>query len=118
MQLELGLDTQELQSDEESRKVKSLHTLVKLYERGFVSSTTSKTLEKLLQLETTLLLRKVEHIERDLSEFEERFGLTTDVFYDRYYSCMTDDSVEFIEWMSLIHMSEMWSRFLRKLTDD
>ena len=118
MQLELGLDIEGITSDPEAKRVKQLYTLIKLYERGFVSSATAKALDQLLQLETHLLLNRVQKIDRDLQEFEERYGFKSDVFFDRYHSCMMDDSIEFIEWMSLIHMSEMWNRFLCKLTDD
>jgi hypothetical protein len=75
-----------------------------------------RTLDKLLAHEADLCREQLSQLQRDLAEFEERYGFSSDEFYRRYQSGQTDDRMDYVEWASLVQMCDNLQERLRILT--
>ncbi len=81
-----------------------LEQLADLYRQGQVSETVTKTLNKLFGYEAENCRTRLRQLENDLSVFEKQYGMSSDVFYRRFREGRTDDSMDFIEWASVVQM--------------
>ena len=45
-------------------------------------------------------------LEKDLSAFEKQYGMSSDLFYQRFQEGQAGDSMDFIEWASLVQMCQ------------
>jgi hypothetical protein len=49
---------------------------------------------------------RLDELNAELAEFEQRYGMTSDEFYPLYQAGQTDDRMDFVEWASLAQMAE------------
>jgi len=95
-----------------------LEHLAELYRQGQVSETVTKTLNKLFGYEAENCRTQLRQLESDLSAFEKQHGMSSDVFYRRFQEGQTDDSMDFIEWASVVQMCLRLRRRLVMLTGE
>ena len=84
---------------------KQVGKLAKLYEDGQVSETTARTLNKVLDFEVNQIQTDLTATEKDLSEFEVRYNMSTTNFYSQWQAGKTDDHMDYVEWASLAQMA-------------
>ena len=89
----------------ESITAQRLSRLATLYERGQASDLMDRTLGKLLAHEADSSRVQLDQLRSDLAEFEERYGMSSEVFYQRYQTGQTDDRMDFVEWAALVQMA-------------
>ena len=49
---------------------------------------------------------QLSQLQADLSEFEQRYQLSSAEFYRRYQAGQTDDRMDYVEWASLVQMRD------------
>jgi tyrosyl-tRNA synthetase len=83
-----------------------VRTLEKLYTQGETSEIVDLALEKLFAYELRESQQQLAQLVRDLSRFEQQYGLSSDAFYARFQAGEMGDAIDFMEWASLHQMAE------------
>jgi hypothetical protein len=83
-----------------------VRTLDKLYAVGETSDIVDLALEKLFAYELRESQKQLTQLERDLSQFEQRYNLSSDTLYARFQAGEMGDAMDFVEWASLHQMAE------------
>lgn len=86
------------------RRSARLAQLIRIYERGPISERMEDTLEKLITLETAEAQRDVDELSADLLKFEERFGMESQAFYERFEAGELGDDMDYMEWAAFFNM--------------
>jgi hypothetical protein len=81
-----------------------LAQLIRIYESGHVSELMDQTLDKLFSVEAAKAQKDIEELRVDLLAFEERFGMESEEFYNRFEAGEMGDDMDFIEWASFFDM--------------
>lgn len=97
---------------------KRLQTLAQLYEQGQVSELMDRTLDKLLAHEAEVCRIQLEQLQRDLADFEQKYGLSSTEFYQQFQAGQTDDRMDYVEWASLVQMVTNLRERLHLLTGE
>ncbi len=87
-----------------STTARRLRTLAQLYQQGQTSDLMERTLDKLLVYEADVCRAQLGQLQKDLTEFEQRYGLSSTEFYRRFQAGQTDDRMDYVEWASLVQM--------------
>lgn len=95
-----------------------LQMLAQLYQQGQVSGLMDSTLHKLLTYEASVCRAHLKQLQNDMVVFEKQYELTSAEFYRRFQAGQTDDRMDFVEWASLVQMSDNLQARLRLLTGD
>ena len=99
-----------------SNKVaRRLETLAELYQQGHASALMERTLDKLLVYEADASRIQLRQLLADLTDFEQRYGLSSDEFYVRFNAGQTDDRMDYVEWASLVQMRDNLLKLLQFL---
>ena len=93
-----------------------LGKLAELYKQGPASDLTARTLDKLIEYETSLANTQLKEVQRDMAVFEARYQMSSAAFYKVYQAGETDDRMDFVEWASLIQMAENLQRRIHLLS--
>lgn len=92
-----------------------LRVLARLYQQGQVSEVMDRTLDKLLAYEREQSKAQLGELQVDLAEFERRYQMSSADFYRRFCTGQTDDRMDYVEWASLIQMTDNLQARLRVL---
>jgi hypothetical protein len=92
-----------------------LHALAELYQQGQVSDLMERTLEKLLRHEAETCQAQLSQLQADLAEFERTYHLSSSEFYQQFQSGQTGDEMDYVEWASLVQMTDNLKKRLRLL---
>jgi hypothetical protein len=95
-----------------------LAQLIRIYEAGDVSELMDQTLDKLFSVEAAEAQKDVEELSADLLRFEERFGIASEEFYNRFEAGEMGDDADFIEWASFFDMHQHAKIRLEALSDE
>jgi len=95
-----------------------LRTLAQLYQQGQTSDLMERTLDKLLVYEADVCRAQLNQLQRDLTELEQRYGLSSIEFYRRFQAGQTDDRMDYVEWASLVQMGRNLRERLRLFTGE
>ena len=94
-----------------------LRTLEKLCEAGYADEVLERSLEKLLAHQQTQLQMHLQALEKDLQEFETRYGMSSADFLIRYRTGELGDSADVIEWHALYRMQAQLRQHLTLLQE-
>jgi hypothetical protein len=97
---------------------KQVGKLAKLYERGQVSETTARNLNKVLELEVNQLQLDLGATEKDMSKFERKYKMSTADFFRQWQAGKTDDRMDYVEWASLAQMADNLQKRLEFLSSE
>lgn len=86
------------------RRSARLAQLISIYESGQVSELMDRTLDKLFSVEAAEAQKDADELHADLLRFEERYGMASEEFYNRFESGELGDDADFIEWASFYDM--------------
>ena len=92
-----------------------LHALAKLYEQGPVSDLMERTLDKLLRHEADACQTQLHQLQADLAEFEQKYQRSSTEFYQQFQAGQMGDAMDYVEWASLIQMTDNLTKRLRLL---
>ena len=90
-------------------KLKLLHDIAD--DKAFLHS----VLDKLLALVREQHLSRLKQYETDLKDFESRYRMSSDSFYEKFEAGEMGDSMDFFEWSGLIELHRDLSGKLRIL---
>lgn len=90
--------------------------LERLYASGFRDSVTDAVLRKTLASQISREQTLLRELERDLSEFENQYGMSSEVFFDLWEAGELDDTADLMEWNGLYRMTERSRERLRLMT--
>jgi hypothetical protein len=93
-----------------------LQRLAQLYQNGQASRLMDRTLDKLLSYEAEQSRAQLADLKADLAGYERRYQLSSAEFYRRYQAGQTDDRMDYVEWASLVQMTNRLEDRLRLLT--
>ena len=71
---------------------------------------------KLMTHEADVCRTHLKELRQDLAAFEQQYGLNSDEFYRRFQAGQTDDRMDYVEWASLVQMTENLQARLQLLT--
>ena len=89
-----------------------------LTEKVFQKELIERTLDKVLAYEAETCRVQLAQLQADLTEFEQRYGLSSAEFYHRFQAGQTDDRMDYVEWASLVQMADNAQKRLRLLTGE
>lgn len=84
-------------------KVKQLEKYLAI-NKSAVDPVVETTINKLLVRENDRMVELKTRLARELSQFEKRYDLQSDHFYQRYEAGELGDDMDFIEWAATIEM--------------
>lgn len=71
---------------------------------GYADRVLESTLDKILQREHNQLQSQIARLRNQLTVFEDRYGLTTPKFYERFERGEMGDDADFFEWSATREM--------------
>ena len=83
-----------------------LNKLTKLVKSGQLSDSLARNIHKLVGLEINQLEIDLTATEKDLSEFEQQYNMSTVDFFRQWQAGEIDDGMDNVEWASLAQMAE------------
>ena len=95
-----------------------LHALAELYQQGYVSELMERTLEKLLRQEAEACQAQLRQLQADLAEFEQKYQRSSTEFYQQFQAGQTGDAMDYVEWASLVQMTDNLTKRLRLLSGE
>jgi len=75
-----------------------IETLGRLYRTGFQSDFLDTALRKVVARQIERDQADLAHIEDALTDLEQRYGLDSNEFWQRYLAGQMDDSADYVEW--------------------
>ena len=81
-------------------------------------SVIGRTLDKLLEREISSTREAKARLESQLRTFEKTYGMTSELFYERFSGGGLGDKTDFIEWASTVEMVQNVERRLGALKRD
>lgn len=101
-----------------SARLSRLERLIRLYESGQVSERMDRVLDKVFAQEAADTLAAIERLDADIGVYEGRYNLSSDEFLRKFQSGSLGDSMDYIEWSSLLLMREDLRQRLAVLVED
>lgn len=95
-----------------------LSILARIYQCGQASPLLDRALDKALAYEAQVSHTQLEQLQGDLTEFEQRYQLSSTEFYRRFQAGQTDDRLDYTEWVAMIQMANNLRERLQLLTGD
>jgi len=95
-----------------------LHALAELYQQGQVSELMDRTLEKLLRHEADVCQAQLRQLQADLAAFEQKYQLSSTEFYRQFQAGQSGDAMDYVEWASLVQMTDNLTKRLRLLSGE
>lgn len=95
-----------------------LRALAELYEQGQASDLMDRTLDKLLHHEAEQSQVQLNQLEADLAEFEHQYNLSSTEFYRQYQAGQMGDDMDYVEWASLVQMTDNLRKRLHLLSGE
>jgi hypothetical protein len=92
-----------------------LQALAELYRHGQESDLMDRALEKLLRHEAEQSQAQLSQLGADLAQFERRYELPSDEFYQRFEAGQMGDDMDYVEWASLVQMANNLKQRLKLL---
>lgn len=85
--------------------IEALKSLEQLYEHGFRDAVTDAAVLKIASSQAARDEVVLRDLERDLSELEQQYNLSSDEFYERWTAGELEDKVDFMDWSALYKMA-------------
>lgn len=92
-----------------------LEQLAQMYRHDQASEVMDRTLSKLFRYEADTCRGQLAQLTRDLAEYEQQYGQSSQAFYAQFQQGHTDDRMEYIEWASLFQMAQRLQQRLQLL---
>ncbi len=83
---------------------KQLDFLLELAKTGAVDGKMELTLKKVFNSKIQQCDRDMAELSQDLADFEKKYGMDSEYFYNEFESVKLGDAMDFFEWASLYDM--------------
>lgn len=88
-----------------STPIEAIRSLERLYKRGFHDAITDAALLKIASSQATRDEVVLHDLERDLSELEQQYRMTSEEFCRRWANGEMADTADFMDWHTLYEMA-------------
>lgn len=85
--------------------LETLRNLEQLYKRGFRDNITDAALLKVVSSQVARDEAVLRDLERDLSELEQQYGMSSQEFHQRWAAGQRDDMADFMDWNAPYQMA-------------
>lgn len=89
-----------------STPLETLLNLEQLYKRGFRDNITDAALLKVASSQVARDEAVLRDLERDLSELEQQYGMSSQQFHQRWTAGQMDDTADHMDWNALYQMTQ------------
>ena len=86
-------------------KVRKLEEYMASTEASSLDRVLVLTIDKLLDRETSRLISQKARLEQQLADFERRYYLNSEEFYERFEQGELGDAMDFVEWSATYEMT-------------
>jgi hypothetical protein len=86
-------------------KVKRLEEYMASTNASSLDNVLELTIDKLLDRETSRLISQKARLEQQLADFEQRYSLSSEEFYERFEQGELGDAMDFVEWSATYEMA-------------
>ncbi len=86
-------------------KVRRLEEYMASTNASSLDSVLELTIGKLLDRETSRLISQKARLEQQLADFEQRYSLSSEEFYERFEQGELGDAMDFVEWSATYEMA-------------
>lgn len=93
----------------------TLHKLELLTEAYPDEAELDRVVRKMLDMALSQHRLRLERYERDLHEFERRYGMESEMFYQRFEAGELGDAMDFFEWAGLYELRQDLLEKIRRL---
>ena len=93
-------------------KVKRLEEYMASTNASSLDNVLELTIDKLLDRETSRLISQKARLEQQLADFELRYSLSSEEFYERFEQGELGDAMDFVEWSATYEMAANLQRRL------
>ena len=97
---------------------KGVRWLAEMYEHKQIDHLTARTLNKLVDLETSRIRMQLEDIERVMADYERQYSMKTAEFFEQFEAGKLGDRMDFIEWSSLTKMAAHLRSVLEEVSSE
>lgn len=84
--------------------LEQIRNLERLYAAGYEDSFLDRSLRKIVAYQLSRDQEDFKTLEKDLREFEQRYGMDSAAFFSRYTEGQMGDAADFVEWSALYKM--------------
>ncbi len=74
------------------------------------------TINKLLKYESETERRQLDDLKSDMSDFEKRYDMESQEFFELFQNGKLDDRMDFIEWASIVQMAERLEKKIQEIS--
>jgi len=85
-------------------KVKRLEEYIASTNASSMDRVLELTIDKLLERETSRLISQKARLEQQLAEFERKYSLDSEEFYEKFERGELGDTMDFVEWSATYEM--------------
>ncbi len=85
-------------------KTLNIKGLEEIFEKNLGDEYLQKAISKIISYEITKTTQELEELKAELKAFEDRFHMSSEVFFNKYSAGELGDSADFFEWSSLYRM--------------
>jgi len=86
-------------------KVKRLEEYMASTNASSLDKVLELTIDKLLDRETSRLITQKARLEQQLADFERRYSLSSEEFYEKFERGELGDAMDFVEWSATYEMA-------------
>ncbi|MCB0089203.1 MAG: hypothetical protein KDE54_14940 [Caldilineaceae bacterium] len=104
------MDIHATATDDSTATLQRLRTLESLYEQGYHNDVVDRTIYKLLEHQVQQDEAQLAELADSLSKFEQRFGMISAAFYEKYQAGQASDDADHFEWQVLYKMHQRLSQ--------
>lgn len=100
------VETSQTTEDRTESRLSRLQRLIQIYETGQVSELMDRVVDKVLAQEEAETRVAIQRLDDDIENYAGQYGMPSDNFYEQFRAGKLGDTMDFVEWSSLIQMRE------------
>jgi hypothetical protein len=97
------------------KTMKLIQNIEKIFERGLQDEYLSRAIRKVVEHTKERTLTDVEVLKNDLSQFEGKYGIPSDEFFNRFEKGELGDDGDYFEWSAIFQMYKRATERLKML---
>ncbi len=101
-----------------SNTTQTLQRLTRFYNAGFHTPLVDNALNKILKHQITRDETDLMEVKEHLTKFEAQYGMTSDLFWERYQTGQLSDDADYVEWNVFCKMQQRLEKRLAILRGD
>ena len=97
--------------------IKLIQNIEKIFERGLQDEYLSRAIGKIVEHTKERTSSNVHLLKKDLSQFEKKYGISSDKFFNRFEKGELGDDGDYFEWSAIFQMYTRATERLKMLEE-